>query len=195
MNNSSTADLLCFWRSWTSAPLRVAAITPSGSALAELITSEISPDCGPILELGPGTGVFTRALLARGIRAEDLTLVENGAEFIDLLRNRFPAVRVLWLDAAQLRRHALFDDAAVGAVVSGIPLLSMPPRRVLAILTEAFRLLRADGAFYQFTYGFKCPISQLLLDRLGLSATCQGHVYLNMPPATVYRITRLATTA
>jgi phospholipid N-methyltransferase len=193
MNDITMPDVLFFLRAWTSDPLRVAAIAPSGPALAELITREITPECGSILELGPGTGVFTRALLARGVRAEDLTLVENSADFAELLRMRFPETRVLQMNAARLYRHHLFDDAPVGAVVSGLPLLSMPQNQVLTVLAGAFGVLREDGAFYQFTYGLGCPIPRRFLDRLGLKATCLGRAYLNIPPAAVYRISRRRT--
>ncbi|TIV94667.1 MAG: phospholipid methyltransferase, partial [Mesorhizobium sp.] len=77
LNRSS--ETLQFFRAWLSEPLRVAAVTPSGRALAALIVSEISPATGPVLELGPGTGVFTRALLGRGIAEENLALIELGA--------------------------------------------------------------------------------------------------------------------
>lgn len=190
MNRITMPDILFFLRAWTADPLRVAAIAPSGPALAELITREITPDYGAVLELGPGTGVFTRALLARGVRAEDLTLIENGDEFIELLRSRFPKARVLRMDATRMDRQNLFDGAPVGAVISGLPLLSMPPKQVLAILFGAFGVLRQGGALYQFTYGPRCPVARRLLDRLGLKATCIGRAYLNMPPAAVYRITR-----
>ena len=181
-------DVLSFLQAWTADPLRVGAIAPSGEALAELITREIAPSSAPILELGPGTGVFTRALLNRGIRAEDLTLIEYGAKFADLLKERFPTVRVLRMDAARLDHCHL--DASFGAVVSGLPLLSMPPKKVFAILAGAIGRLRQGGAFYQFTYGPACPVSRRILDRLGLKATCIGRAYLNIPPAAVYRITK-----
>jgi phospholipid N-methyltransferase len=190
MNNTSVPDVLAFWRAWTENPLRVAAIAPSGTALAELITREITPACGPVLELGPGTGVFTRALLARGIQPEDLILVEHGAIFAELLQRRFPDTRVLRMDAAQLGRDGVGDIPPVGAVVSGIPILSMRPRQVLAIMAGAFGVMRSGGAFYQFTYGLRCPVSRRVLDRLGLKAMCVGRAYLNIPPATVYRITK-----
>ncbi len=67
-----------------------------------LITRDIQPDDGPVLELGPGTGVFTKALLARGVSERDLTLIEYGSEFMRMLQFRFPQARVLWMDAAQL---------------------------------------------------------------------------------------------
>jgi phospholipid N-methyltransferase len=183
-------DVLSFLQAWTSNPLRVGAIAPSGEALAELITREITPGSSPVLELGPGTGVFTRALLNRGIKAEDLTLVEYGAKFSELLKERFPSARILRMDAAHLDRQQIFGGVPFGAVVSGLPLLSMPPKKVFAILAGAFGRLRQGGAFYQFTYGPSCPVARRILDRLGLKATCIGRAYLNIPPAAVYRITR-----
>ncbi|MTJ79724.1 MAG: methyltransferase domain-containing protein [Telmatospirillum sp.] len=182
--------MLSFLQAWSNNPRRVGAIAPSGTALARLITAEITPDCGGVLELGPGTGVFTRALLARGIPPGNLTLVEKGADFADLLRRRFPDVRVFQMDATRLDRSRLFDGRPAGAVVSGLPLLAMTPRQVLAILTGAFAVLRQGGAFYQFTYGPRCPVPKRILDRLDLKAVRLGRVYLNLPPAAVYRITR-----
>jgi len=110
----SAADILPFVRAWVRNPLRVAAVAPSGPAVSSLMAQEITADTGPVLELGPGTGVFTRALLKRGVRQQDLTLVEYGSEFIPLLQRRFPGARVLWMDAAWLRRERLFDGAPVG---------------------------------------------------------------------------------
>jgi phospholipid N-methyltransferase len=74
--------------------------------------------------------------------------------------------------------------------VSGLPLLNFTPTKVMAILTAAFSKLRDGGSFYQFTYGTQCPLSKAQLDELGLQATCMGRVLLNIPPASVYRITR-----
>ena len=74
---TSCADFVQFFRSWVSNPMRVAAVAPSGERLARLMTQEIGPVDGPILELGPGTGVFTRALLARGIPESALTLTQQ----------------------------------------------------------------------------------------------------------------------
>ena len=74
-------DHFLFIRALIADPHRVAAIAPSSDTLARLMTSEIAPSDRPVLELGPGTGVFTRALLGRGLRSIDLTLVERGAEF------------------------------------------------------------------------------------------------------------------
>lgn len=94
------------------------------------------------------------------------------------------------MDAAKLRKLPLQASAPVGAVVSGLPFLSMPMRKVHAILEGAFSHLRCGGALYQFTYGPKCPIARPLLDRLGLKARYVGCTLANIPPAAVYRISR-----
>ncbi|HWZ37493.1 MAG TPA: SAM-dependent methyltransferase [Bradyrhizobium sp.] len=183
-------DFISFLQAWMSAPQRVGAIAPSGSALAELITSEITAATGPILELGPGTGVFTYQLLKRGLRQQDLTLVEYGSDFMRLLQIRFPGARVLWMDASRLAAEHIFDGAPVGAIISGLPLLNMSTRKVISILGGAFSYVRPGGAFYQFTYGMRCPVPRPVLDRLGLKATLIDRTLRNMPPAAVYRLTR-----
>jgi len=186
----SMSDLSAFLRAWMADPSRVAAIVPSGRALAQMITAEITAASAPVIELGPGTGVFTRQLLARGIPEERLALIEYGSAFIQLLAHRFPAARVMWMDAAKLSSVCLFGGDRAGAVVSGLPFLSMTRKQVKAILAEAFGYLRHDGAFYQFTYGLSCPVPRVVLDQLGLESVRIGRALVNVPPAAVYRIRR-----
>ncbi len=183
-------DSLHFFRSWLADPLRVASVTPSSRSLARLITREIDPRSGPVLELGPGTGVFTRALIERGLREEDLVLVESGPDFAAVLKARFPASTILSIDAARLADGHSEIPAGIGAAVSGLPLLSMPTRKVMAILSGIFLHMRPGGHLYQFTYGPRCPIPRPLLDRLGLRARRIGGTIRNFPPASVYRISR-----
>ena len=185
----TTSDVWTFIRALITNPSRVSAIAPSSAALARLITSEIGAASGPVLELGPGTGVFTDALLARGVSPGNLTLIEYGAEFARLLQTRFPGMRILQMDASQIGGQDLFKAEPAGAVVSGLPFLSMPDK-VAAILDGAFSNLRNDGAFYQFTYGFRCPVPAAVLNELDLEAVCIGRAFCNLPPAAVYRITR-----
>ncbi|WP_366655924.1 methyltransferase domain-containing protein [Fodinicurvata sp. EGI_FJ10296] len=183
-------DYMKFLRSWMANPGAVSAVAPSSNALARLITREIGPAQAPVLELGPGTGVFTRAILARGIHESDLTLVEFGEDFARVLESRFPQARVLRADAGRLAQERAFVGAPVGSVISGLPLLSMSPRKIMAILSGAFLYLRPGGSFYQFTYGPRCPVPRRILDRLGLKATFVGRAFRNIPPAAVYRISR-----
>jgi len=177
-------DYLRFLRAWFTRPVQMGAVAPSSFALAEIATAEIGPDCAPVLELGPGTGVFTRALIRRGVVEDSLVLAEFDAGFAQLLETRFSKARVLCTDAARLPP----DVASVGAVISALPLSSMPLRQVYAILTAAFHRLPAKGAFYQVTYRRNCPVPRRLLDRLGLKATRIGGTMRNIPPASVYRI-------
>lgn len=186
---TAVADFFQFFRSYVSNPWQVSAIAPSGRSLTRLMTQEILPGAGPVIELGPGTGIFTRALLRRGVPERDLLLVEYGSDFVRLLQERFPRARVLWMDARQLAQYEPFM-APASAVVSGLPLLSMSPRKVIAILTGAFRHMKEGGSLYQFTYGPRCPVPRPILDRLGLKASLVGRTALNIPPASVYRIRR-----
>ncbi len=183
-------NVVTFLRALIADPRRVAAIAPSSMALANAITAEIDPVCAPVIELGPGTGVFTRALLARGVPEDKLALIEFGPDFARILQSRYPQAQVLRMDATHLGSVPLFGGELAGAVISGLPLLSMPRRVVAAIVEGAFAHLRPDGAFYQFTYGPRCPIHRATLDRLGLKAVRIGGVFINMPPASVYRIRR-----
>lgn len=183
-----------YLRAWLANPLKFGAVAPSGPALAALITREISAASGPILELGPGKGVFTEALLERGVAEADLVLVEQDAGFVTMLRERFPAAQVVSMDADHLHRLVdVFASKPAGAIVSGLPLLTMPPGKVYSILSGSFEHLRDDGAMYQFTYMPRCPVSQKTLDALGLEAERIGGALLNIPPAAVYRIRRKHT--
>lgn len=183
------SDYLRFFAAWLGNPLKVAAIAPSSAALADLITREVRPAGGPVLELGPGTGAFTRALLQRGVDEASLVLVEPDAKFAHLLQQRYPRASIHRIDAAQLARRGLFGGQAE-AVVSGLPLLAMPPKQIISILTGAFDHLGPQGCFYQFTYGVRCPVPRAILERLGLKATRMGRALFNLPPATVYRLSR-----
>lgn len=177
-----------FARAWVAHPLRVGAIAPSGPRLARLITSEISPHSAPVMELGPGTGVFTRALLGRGLRQDELILVECDPFFARLLKHDYPDTRIYQEGVERLRHINLLGSEHAGAIVSGLPLLSMSMRNRIAILQFAFRHLRPGGSYYQFTYGLRCPVPRAALERLGLKAVRMGSTLINAPPATVYRI-------
>lgn len=182
----ASTDAFVFFRAWSRKPLRVASVVPSGHALGRLITQELDGDCCSVIELGPGTGVFTRAIVARGVAEQNLVLVETDREFVDMLSRRFPRATLIKGDAAQL--GSLDFGGPAGAVVSGLPLLSMQRSQVEAIMSGAFRHLVPGGSFYQFTYGPRCPIPRTTLRLLGLEGKLVGRALLNFPPASVYRI-------
>jgi len=179
-----------FLREWLRDPLRVAAVAPSSSSLASLITSEVVVSTGPVIELGPGTGAFTRALIRRGVAEDDLALVESGEVFADGLSAEFPRAELYRTKAQNLLALSPLGGRMAGAIISGLPLISMTQSAVTAVLIGAFQKLRPDGAFYQFTYMPFAPIRRAVLGFLGLRAQRMGATFWNLPPASVYRISR-----
>lgn len=185
-------DWMLFLRTWLRNPRRVGALAPSGPALAALITADIPRDSATVIELGAGTGVFTRALLARGVASDRLVLVEADPAFANTLRHQFPALRIMQMDAAYLGMTGdFFGGARADAVVSGLPLVAMPVEQAVAIVHSAFaRHLAVDGAFYQFTYVPRCPIPARYLEAMRIRAVRVGVAWMNFPPAIVYRFER-----
>lgn len=186
---TSPLDRIRFFTAWLGNPLSVAAIAPSSKALAQLITRDIDARTGPVLELGPGTGVFTQALLDRGVAEHDLTLVEYDDGFARLLKRRFPQANILRIDAAELADDHRSPPDPFGAAICGLGLLNMKPAKVEAILQAAFRRMRGDAPLYLFTYGRNCPVPDAVLQRLDLDAFHVATIRRNIPPASVYRIT------
>ena len=138
------ADEARFFRSWLDNPAVAGAVSPSGRFLARMMARYVDPrKAGPIVELGPGTGAITEALLARGIAPGRLFLVEFDPGFCKLLKRRFPGVHVIKGDAYQLSqtlRGRLRRPPA--AIVSSLPLLLKPETQRLALLADAFDCMK-----------------------------------------------------
>jgi phospholipid N-methyltransferase len=179
-------DWLMFLRRWLRNPLTVGAIAPSSDALAQAMVSATAALTGPILELGAGTGVFTRALLRAGLPREHLHVVERLPGFADALRRRFPGVHIIHADAAELGADQL--PAPVHGIVSGLPLRAMPDSQIERIVRAALRCARSDAAFVQFSYGWRCPVPSRIQTRLGIDAERVSWVGRNLPPASVWRL-------
>jgi phosphatidylethanolamine/phosphatidyl-N-methylethanolamine N-methyltransferase len=185
------SDLIVFIKSWRANPSQIGAIAPSSAGLAKLITSEINESCGEILELGPGTGVFTKAILEKIKDPKKLTLVEYDSAMVELLSQRFPNVRIINMDAALLVENDIFENRKIDAVISGMPLLLFPPEVLTKVLQGIFTYLKPNCAYYQFTYSPFCPIPKDIMTKLGLEAKRIGFVIGNIPPASVFKITKV----
>jgi phosphatidylethanolamine/phosphatidyl-N-methylethanolamine N-methyltransferase len=180
-----------FLRRFLDDPKRTGAVAPSSPFLAREMARAVDPQTpGLIVELGPGTGPVTKALIARGVRRENLLLVEFDPFFCKLLAERFARTRVVRADAFALRA-ALGGRLTqpVAAVVSSLPLLNEPPERRLRLLDEAFELMGLDGLFVQFTYGLRSPIPREACAGKYL-ARCGAPVLRNLPPASVWTYRR-----
>jgi len=127
------------------------------------------------------------------VREEDLYLVESQPDLVALLRRRFPAACVLNLDATCLGALDLFGKRRATAAVSGLPILWFSRDKAERILRSLFASMHADAPLYQFTYQLWCPIARPVRDALGLAARRIGWTPANLPPASVYRITRAAS--
>jgi phosphatidylethanolamine/phosphatidyl-N-methylethanolamine N-methyltransferase len=178
-------DEFRFFRSLIEKPLTVGAVAPSGKALARVMANYVDPAVpGPIVELGPGTGPVTEALVERGIDRARLTLVEYDPEFCRHLRQRFPGVHVVQGDAYNLK-HTLASvlNEPAAAFVSGLPLFNKPLKMRLDLLDQAFTLMKADAPFVQFTYNAISPIPR---SHGRVRAEASGRVWRNFPPARVW---------
>jgi phosphatidylethanolamine/phosphatidyl-N-methylethanolamine N-methyltransferase len=182
------ADEARFFKSWLDNPMIAGAVSPSGRALARMMARYVDPlEPGPIIELGPGTGAITEALLQRGIAPDRLYMIEFDPGFCRLLARRFPGVHVIRGDAYRLSEtlEAYLSQPAA-AIVSSLPLLMKPERRRLALLADAFTRLAPNGRFIQFTYG---PVSPIPRGRAGgpaFQVESSPPVWWNLPPARVW---------
>jgi phosphatidylethanolamine/phosphatidyl-N-methylethanolamine N-methyltransferase len=178
-------DDVRFIRSWIEKPLSTGAVMPSSKLLCRTMAGFVDPDIpGPIIELGPGTGPVTEALVEHGVDPARLVLVEFNPTFCRLLRARYPAATVVQGDAYRLKR--LIGDVipeAASAVVSGLPLVTKPLRTRLRLLNEAFGLLLPNAPFIQFTYAVVPPIPRSLA-RVRVAAS--ERIWMNLPPARVW---------
>jgi phosphatidylethanolamine/phosphatidyl-N-methylethanolamine N-methyltransferase len=178
-------DEVHFIRSWIERPLTIGAVTPSGRILARAMARYVDPhSTGPVVELGPGTGPVTEALVEAGVAPSRLVLVEFNPAFCRLLRARFPDATLVQGDAYSLRRlleTLLLQPAA--AVVSGLPLVTKPIRQRLRLIRDAFDLMVPGAPFVQFTYSVAAPLPKQLG---GFSVEASKRIWMNLPPARVW---------
>jgi phosphatidylethanolamine/phosphatidyl-N-methylethanolamine N-methyltransferase len=174
-----------FLRSWLERPLVTGAVSPSGKMLARTMASYVDPRLpGPVIELGPGTGPVTEALVRRGVSPERLVLVEYNPAFCKLLSRRFPKATVIKGDAYDIRAtvDGVVNEPAA-ATLSSLPLFTKPLEMRLDLLGGAQDLMHPNAPFIQFTYAVVPPIPA----RGGAyTASRSDRVWLNLPPARVW---------
>jgi phosphatidylethanolamine/phosphatidyl-N-methylethanolamine N-methyltransferase len=183
-----------FFRQWLKAPLTTAAVSPSSQELAAEMLRELPAAPRRVVELGGGTGVFTEALLRRGIPPQHLLVFELNETLHEHLQQRFPETIIVCEDARNIVRvlhdHQFAEPGGVDGIISGLGLLSMNAELQGEILAPAFEALAPDGRFIQFTYGPTNPVKTSVMRKLGLHARRAGFTLRNLPPASVYVLTR-----
>jgi phosphatidylethanolamine/phosphatidyl-N-methylethanolamine N-methyltransferase len=178
-------DEVQFIRSWIEKPLSTGAVMPSSRVLARAMARYVDPQAdGPVIELGPGTGPVTQALVRQGIDPARLILVEFNPDFCRLLRSRYPQATVVQGDAYRLRRLLeTYVAEPAAAIVSGLPLVTKPLRTRLRLISDAMTLLATGAPFVQFTYAMLPPIPRELS---GVRAEASELIWMNLPPARVW---------
>ena len=178
-------DEVRFIRSWIERPFSTGAVTPSGKILARTMARYVDPNSiGPVVELGPGTGPVTEALVEAGVNPGRLVLVESNPAFCRILRARYPDATLVQGDAYGMRRlleTLLLQPAA--AMVSGLPLITKPVRMRLRLIRDAFDLMVPGAPFVQFTYAVASPLPKRFG---GFSIEASERIWMNIPPARVW---------
>jgi len=179
-------DAAQFLRSWAGKPLQIGSVTPSSRTLSRAMAAQVDPNgSAPVLEIGPGTGPITEALVERGIAESRLVLVEYDPDFCALLRRRFPKARVVQGDAYALKQTlaGVVEEGAAAAAVCGLPLITKPEAVRRDFIAAVFDLMPPGAPFVQFTYS---TISPIPLKNADFTAQPQPRIWRNVPPARVW---------
>ncbi|WP_192249349.1 phospholipid N-methyltransferase PmtA [Mesorhizobium silamurunense] len=178
-------DELKFFKGWIDKPKAVGSIVPTSSITARKMASIVNPKSGlPVLEVGPGTGVITRAILAQGVKPENLYAIEYSTDFVRHLRRLYPGVNVIEGDAFNLnatlgeKRDMVFDS-----VVSGVPLLNFPVAQRIAYIESLLDRIPVGRPIVQLTYG---PMSPIPPGRGDYTVKHFDFIIRNIPPTQLW---------
>ena len=183
---AALTDSSLFLREWLANPQRTGAVTPSSPKLAAAMARWLPSDPDSfVLELGPGTGAVTQALIEHGLREERLVAIEKNPKMAQRLRKRFPSAHIITGDAwhldVLLRQHAEPIES-VGAVISSLPLLNFPAAEADTLAEKIRAILEHGGKWVQYSYhlGNGHHKSATHFQRLASNI-----IWLNLPPARV----------
>ncbi len=178
-----------FFKGWMDGPKQVGAICPTSAVTAKRMASVINPGSGlPVLELGPGTGIITKAIIEHGVAPKDLVSIEFSTDFYQHLLRTFPGVNFLNGDAFDLDKTlGKFQDATFDSVISAIPLLSFPMEQRMALIDNLLDRLPVGRPVLQITYG---PISPVIANPARYKIKHYDFVMRNIPPAQLWTYTR-----
>jgi phosphatidylethanolamine/phosphatidyl-N-methylethanolamine N-methyltransferase len=183
---AALTDSTVFLQEWFANPQRTGSIAPSSPQLSAAMARWLPADPESfVLELGPGTGAVTDALIKRGLREDRLVAIERNPKLARLLREKFPRAHIIIGDAwhlDDLLRRRREPIQSVGAVISSLPLLNFSVEEAEALARKIRGVLEPQGNWVQYSYrihklrtrgasSFKLHASKI--------------VWLNFPPARV----------
>lgn len=191
------SDAVTFLKNFVRHPTQVGAIAPSSSGLVEAMVEWFDWEKAKnVVEFGPGTGVFTKAVVQQLRDDAKFFAIERSAELANTTRNRCPGVTVFEdsvTNVAELCRQESMGH--VDAIVCGLPWASFSESLQTEIMDAMLEVLRPGGQFATFAYwqGVVLPAGIRFSRRLGntFSSVERSHtVWRNLPPAFVYRCIR-----
>lgn len=190
---TAIANPWMFFRRWIANPLQMGSVVPSSDALCKRVVAQTAraPD-EAVLELGAGTGVISRALLAAGLPPDRLFVMEIVPDMAAHLRRQLPDVNVIEGDARELPR--LLPErwhGKVGTVVCGIPLVLLPLAQQRRFI-DAIEAVAPGRGFLHYSY---CVTSPLPAEKHAMTAKREAWTPLNFPPASVWRYTPVSASA
>jgi len=170
------------------------AIAPSGKQLADAVTDMARvAQAKVIVEYGPGTGVFTEAILAKKRPDAHFIALEVNEEFVKVTRERCPGVNV-YHDCAQNARKYLEEAGFSGCdtIVSGLPWTRFDGALQDEILEATYEVLEPGGRFVTFAYAVSPFVpsgrkffKEKLVSCFG-SVSRSEHIWKNFPPCVVF---------
>jgi phosphatidylethanolamine/phosphatidyl-N-methylethanolamine N-methyltransferase len=174
-------DWLSFVERMARNPRAVGAISPASPALAEAMAGQVDfTASGRVLELGPGTGAITKALVRQGLGTERVVAIEADPTFARMLRTRFAGLEVIEGDATDAAR--IESLGPFNAIISSLPLLNFPPHDRVSLVLALLRLLPPGAPFVQYSYGVRPPLPR----SAELRVTLADKVWRNLPPARIW---------
>jgi len=181
-------DEVRFLKNWIDKPLITGAVAPSSPQLARAMAAYVDPARpGFVVELGPGTGVVTQALIERGVAPERIISIEYNVDFCSLLRQRYPGVHFVHGDAYRMAQSIAglvgTEVRPLAAVVSSLPLFTRPLPERVRLLDDSFARMEPGAPFVQFSYALVSPVphgaTRFEMER-------SNWVVRNLPPARVW---------
>jgi phosphatidylethanolamine/phosphatidyl-N-methylethanolamine N-methyltransferase len=174
-----------FFKGWIDGPKAVGAILPTSSITARRMASVIDiHSCLPVLELGPGTGVITKAILKHGVKPSDLYSIEYSQDFVEHLNKTYPEVNIIQGDAFDLDTTlGEMKDQQFDSIVSAVPLLNFPMARRIQLIEDMLTRIPRGRPFMQITYG---PLPPVPSGRGNYTVQHYDFVMRNVPPAQLW---------
>jgi phosphatidylethanolamine/phosphatidyl-N-methylethanolamine N-methyltransferase len=178
-------DEIRFIKGMMAGPRTVGAIMPTSARTAAKMAEIIDTGSGlPVLELGPGTGVITKAILSKGVKPQDIVSIEYSTDFVKHLEGKYPGVNFINGDAFNLAETLkAYEGQKFDCVISGIPLLNFPMHARVKLIEDLLKLMPAGRPVVQFSYG---PVSPVIARPDIYKIQHYDFVVRNIPPAQIW---------